>query len=43
MPKSLFELIKNINSSTNINQTQLERLNTLIEQFKSNNQWKTKA
>ena len=41
--RSLFELIKNINSSTNINQTQLERLNTLMEQFKSNNQWKTKA
>ncbi|QNK78366.1 DUF4350 domain-containing protein [Winogradskyella sp. PAMC22761] len=41
--KTLFGLIQSINQKTEINSTELERLNTLIEQFKSNNQWKKKT
>ncbi|WP_179352004.1 DUF4350 domain-containing protein [Winogradskyella vidalii] len=38
--QNLFKLIKQIGQKTEINHTELERLNTLIEQFKSHNQWK---
>ncbi|MFP4846419.1 DUF4350 domain-containing protein [Winogradskyella sp. PE311] len=40
--KALFNFINNVNTKTQINSKELERLNTLIEQFKSHNQWKTK-
>ncbi len=36
----LFKYIKNLNEKNEISHTELERLNTLIEQFKSHNQWK---
>ncbi|MBF8150794.1 DUF4350 domain-containing protein [Winogradskyella sp. F6397] len=39
--QTLFNLIKSLNHKNEINSTELERLNTLIEQFKSHNQWKT--
>ncbi|WP_458627152.1 DUF4350 domain-containing protein [Winogradskyella sp. PC D3.3] len=38
--KALFQLIENLNQKNDISHTELERLNTLIEQFKSHNQWK---
>lgn len=38
----LFNQINSLNKKTQINAKELERLNTLIEQFKSHNQWKTK-
>ena len=38
----LFNYIKELDEQSTLNNTQLERLNTLIETFKSNNQWKTK-
>ena len=38
--KALFQLIESLNQKNDINPTELERLNTLIEQFKSHNQWK---
>ena len=38
--QTLFKVIETINQKTEINSIELERLNTLIEQFKSNNQWK---
>ena len=34
---TLFKLITSLNQKSSINNTELERLNTLIEQFKSNN------
>ena len=40
--RSLFNYINSIHVKTQINEKELERLNTLIEQFKSHNQWKTK-
>ena len=40
--KTLFNHINSLNSKATINNSELERLNTLIEQFKSHNQWKTK-
>ncbi|RNC80228.1 MAG: DUF4350 domain-containing protein [Winogradskyella sp.] len=40
---SLFNYIGQINKLNAINNIQLERLNTLIETFKSNNQWNTKT
>jgi hypothetical protein len=39
----LFETINTVTKANSISETRLERLNTLIEQFKSNNQWKTKT
>lgn len=41
--QKLFKFIESIDQRTEINNTELERLNTLIEQFKSNNQWKKKT
>jgi len=41
--QNLFDYIKALDSYRSINNIQLERLNTLIETFKSHNQWKTKA
>lgn len=38
----LFKYISNLQQQHTINNIQLERLNTLIETFKSHNQWKTK-
>ena len=38
--QTLFKLINGLNQKSNINNTELERLNTLIENFKSHNQWK---
>ncbi|WP_244954775.1 DUF4350 domain-containing protein [Winogradskyella helgolandensis] len=38
--QTLFKLIESLNQKNNINSIELERLNTLIEQFKSHNQWK---
>lgn len=38
--QTLFKLIENLDQQTEINNIQLKRLNTLIEQFKSHNQWK---
>jgi len=38
----LFNYIEKLEKETTINKTQLEKLNTLIETFKSHNQWKTK-
>ncbi|EDP70319.1 hypothetical protein FBALC1_06168 [Flavobacteriales bacterium ALC-1] len=40
--KRLFEFIESLNNKKQINNIELERLNTLIENFKSHNQWKTK-
>jgi len=40
--EKLFNYIKELQSTYNINEIQLERLNSLIETFKSHNQWKTK-
>lgn len=40
--QKLFEFIKSLNNKGQINNIELERLNTLIENFKSHNQWKTK-
>lgn len=37
---NLFKTIENFNDKTQINSTELERLNTLIENFKSKNTWK---
>ena len=39
--KDLFNFINKVNTSSNINDKELERLNTLIEKFKSQNTWKT--
>lgn len=39
---ALFNYIEKLEKETTINKTQLEKLNTLIETFKSHNQWKTK-
>jgi len=36
----LFKTIENFNNKTQISNIELERLNTLIENFKSNNTWK---
>ncbi len=36
----LFNVISTLDQKTEINSIELERLNTLIEQFKSHNQWK---
>jgi hypothetical protein len=38
--QTLFKLISGLNEKSQINDTELERLNTLIENFKSHNQWK---
>ncbi|WP_179319559.1 DUF4350 domain-containing protein [Winogradskyella helgolandensis] len=38
--QTLFKLIESLNQKNDINSIELERLNTLIEQFKSHNQWK---
>jgi hypothetical protein len=38
----LFKTIEAINNTTQIDAKTLERLNTLIDTFKSNNTWKTK-
>ncbi|WP_282044083.1 DUF4350 domain-containing protein [Winogradskyella flava] len=40
--KKLIEFIEQIDGKTHLSNTELERLNTLIENFKSHNQWKTK-
>lgn len=40
--KILFRFITDLGQQTTLNKIQLERLNTLIEHFKSHNQWKTK-
>ena len=40
--QTLFKLINSLNQKAKIENKELERLNTLIEQFKSHNQWKTK-
>jgi len=40
--QKLFSFIDSLNHKSQINNIELERLNTLIENFKSNNQWKTK-
>ncbi|WP_353777709.1 DUF4350 domain-containing protein [Winogradskyella sp. 3972H.M.0a.05] len=40
---ALFEAIKAIENQEEVSATRLERLNNLIENFKSNNQWKTKT
>jgi len=40
--KQLFAFIKKLEQQDRITKEELERLNTLIENFKSNNQWKTK-
>ena len=39
----LFETIKDYNIKSQINKTELEKLNALIETFKSKNAWKTKT
>jgi len=41
--ETLFKTIENTNNKTTLNNIELERLNTLIENFKSNNTWKTKT
>ena len=38
--QTLFKLISSLSEKIEINTIELERLNTLIEQFKSHNQWK---
>ena len=40
--EQLFSYIESLQQQSAINNIQLERLNTLIETFKSHNQWKTK-
>ena len=40
---SASDIIVELEKETTINKTQLEKLNTLIETFKSHNQWKTKT
>ena len=40
--EKLFNYIERLQQQSEINNIQLERLNTLIETFKSHNQWKTK-
>ncbi|MDC1230089.1 DUF4350 domain-containing protein, partial [bacterium] len=40
--QTLFNHISALNSKSVVDKTELERLNTLIEQFKSHNQWKKK-
>ncbi|MBT8244879.1 MAG: DUF4350 domain-containing protein [Winogradskyella sp.] len=40
--KKLFDYINNLQEQHQLNNIQLERLNGLIETFKSHNQWKTK-
>ena len=39
--RELFKTIENLNNKTQINTIELERLNTLIENFKSKNTWKS--
>lgn len=39
----LINTIERIKNQNNLNTTELERLNTLLENFKSNNTWKTKT
>jgi len=41
--ENLFKTIEKTNNNTTLNNIELERLNTLIENFKSNNTWKTKT
>ena len=41
--KQLFATIETFNKDTSLNHIQLERLNELIETFKSNNSWKKKT
>lgn len=41
--EKLFSIIKTISQKTQINSKDLEKLNTLIESFKSKNLWKTKT
>ncbi|AEH01766.1 DUF4350 domain-containing protein [Lacinutrix sp. 5H-3-7-4] len=41
--KTLFKTIENISNQKNISKEALEKLNTLIEKFKSHNTWKTKS
>lgn len=41
--QQLFKLIELIQNKTQITHKELERLNALIEKFKSNNSWKTKT
>lgn len=41
--QKLFQVIKNITDKAHINEKELERLNTLIETFKSNNKWTIKT
>lgn len=41
--QQLFETIQSYNNKSSINKIELERLNTLIENFKSHNQWKMKS
>ena len=41
--KHLFKTIKTLTQGENLNNIQLERLNSLIETFKSNNSWKKKT
>ncbi len=41
--KKLLETIHSYNNKSSINKIELERLNTLIENFKSRNQWKMKS
>ncbi|MFK7834517.1 MAG: DUF4350 domain-containing protein [Winogradskyella sp.] len=38
--ETLFKLIERLSQKSELNAIELERLNTLIEQFKSHNQWK---
>jgi len=38
--QTLFKLIRSLDQKTEISNIELERLNSLIEQFKSHNQWK---
>lgn len=40
--ETLFDYIKSLEKQTTLNNIQLERLNTLIETFKSHTKWKTK-
>lgn len=40
--ETVFNFISNIEKQTTVNNIELERLNTLIDNFKSHNQWKTK-
>ena len=40
--QNLFKYIEGVSKKTYLDKIELERLNTLIENFKSHNQWKTK-